>query len=180
MRIPVIGKEIKGWVLASDIATRIQDLRGLFGWTQTQLGDEVGRDYQQVSGWETGASKPPRGVLARLARRRGWPISIFSKDGPLPSGVLLSDGTVKEPTGTDGTPNADVLDMAPHRIAALVQESLDYAKAKGRDPDRVLAALLLAIASHLRNEGLPFADLMDEARRTLERGEPDGQTKEHP
>jgi len=80
------------WVLASDIARRLVDLREVMGWTQPELGRQVRRGYRQVLAWEKGKVEPPKRVLEELADSHRWPLAIFSEGGPMPSDVLTPPG----------------------------------------------------------------------------------------
>lgn len=83
-RVTVIRKKSNTQVLASDIARRLKALRTFKGWTQADLGNRLGRGYQQVSSWENDKTRPPAGALMRLADEEGWPREIFLEDGPMP------------------------------------------------------------------------------------------------
>jgi len=79
------------WTLASNIAERIYQLREVvLGWTQQEFGTEAGVAWGQVSAWENGHARPPRGRLQRLTAKFGWPIDIFQEGGPLPSEVIIA------------------------------------------------------------------------------------------
>jgi hypothetical protein len=45
--------------------------------------------WGQVSAWENGHARPPRGRLERLTAKFGWPLDIFQEGGPQPSEVIL-------------------------------------------------------------------------------------------
>ncbi len=80
------------WKRASDIGTRIRDLRLALGHTQEQFGDLAGVEGQQVSEWENRRSKPSPARLERLARRLGIPTAVFQEGGPRPSTVVATNG----------------------------------------------------------------------------------------
>lgn len=85
---------MEGWQLAADIGGRLQELRGLTGWTQEQLASELQRRRTQAVLWENGTAKPPKRLLEAMAERYGWPVNIFSEGGPRPREVLPRKGAV--------------------------------------------------------------------------------------
>lgn len=85
------------WEMASDIGRRLKDLRTALGWTQSDLGREVGRkSYKTISEWEAGVRAPDPDLLETLARRHGWPLAIFAEGGPMPSEWVSAEGVSSE------------------------------------------------------------------------------------
>ena len=72
------------WLIASDIAGRILELRTVTGMTQEELGEIAGVNGRQVYSWEKGHAVPPRGRLVRLCKSQRWPIEMFAEGGPRP------------------------------------------------------------------------------------------------
>jgi transcriptional regulator with XRE-family HTH domain len=86
--------------LASDIGDRLVDLRAAMGWTQQDLGSEVGRGVGTVSEWERGVRLPTRRALDLMLARHRWPVEMFEAGGPMPSTVVnraLTARSVSEP-----------------------------------------------------------------------------------
>lgn len=50
------------------LGTRIQELRGSFGWSQVELAKRLGVAKQTVSNWENENIQPSIEMLVRLAR----------------------------------------------------------------------------------------------------------------
>lgn len=73
---------------ATDLGSRLQDLRRALGWTQDDLALEVGRRSNTVSDWERGVRSPSRRILANLCHKHGWPIEMFEPGGPMPKEVV--------------------------------------------------------------------------------------------
>lgn len=97
------------WIVAANIAERLQDLRIALGLrTQIELGRRAGVGKQQVGKWLRGVQSPSRQRLDSWADREGWPIAIFEEGGPMPSTIVNcavnvpsgpSEGQVKAATG---------------------------------------------------------------------------------
>lgn len=51
------------------LGTRIQELRGAFGWSQVELAKRLGVAKQTVSNWENENIQPSIEMLVRLARQ---------------------------------------------------------------------------------------------------------------
>jgi transcriptional regulator with XRE-family HTH domain len=95
------------WKVARNIGKRIKDLREAMGWTQGELGDQAGVAWTQVSAWENGHARPPRGRLERLAERNGWPVEIFADGGPSPKTAVSGSLMVREPGASYHAPVVD-------------------------------------------------------------------------
>jgi transcriptional regulator with XRE-family HTH domain len=101
------------WVLASDIAERMKDLRRVLSTgpksslSQEELGRRAGVRPSQVSQWERGVQQPSKSRLESWAEREGWPVTIFAEGSPSPSVALPSltaGAETRAPTGPDGAP----------------------------------------------------------------------------
>lgn len=79
---------ILGWVVAADIAERIEDLRVALGLTQRGLAKRAGVRAPQLSNWIRKVQRPPKSRLESWATREGWSIEIFAEGGPMPSTVV--------------------------------------------------------------------------------------------
>jgi transcriptional regulator with XRE-family HTH domain len=114
-------------VLATDLGSRLVDLREAMGWTQEQLADAVGRRPNAVSEWEREIRKPPESALTRLCRNYGWPEAIFEEGGPMPSTVVNRPAKAREtPTPYLGRGHA-------HRYFVGVMRDLMDAIAAGQN-----------------------------------------------
>lgn len=84
-------------VVASDIISRLRDLKTALKASQAELARRAGVGPQAFSAWMTGKSPPPRIRLSTWAEREGWPLEIFLEGGPMPSTVLrpAPKGTVR-------------------------------------------------------------------------------------
>lgn len=78
--------------VAGDIGDRLAELRGVLGWSQERLGQEVGRDRSAVNAWENGRRLPDTGVFYALASKYGWPLEMFMEGGPRPGTVVSRPG----------------------------------------------------------------------------------------
>jgi transcriptional regulator with XRE-family HTH domain len=76
------------WVVASDIAARIADLRTVLGVSQTVLGKRFGKGWKQAGAWERGEQRPHKTTLQHAEDINGWPVAIFAEGGPMPSQVV--------------------------------------------------------------------------------------------
>jgi DNA-binding XRE family transcriptional regulator len=110
-------------VLATDLGSRLADLREAMGWTQEQLADAVGRRTNAVSEWERGVHRPPASALIRLCRNFGWPETIFEEGGPMPSTVVNRPAMAREtPTpylGGRGRAHGYFMEVMREVMAAL-------------------------------------------------------------
>lgn len=95
--------EIKDWVLAA---------RKHKGWTQTQLGDELGLTKGNISAWEKGRHEPGHGQMVKIAELTGFP--FLTHDQP-PMDIGLED--LVEPDPPD--PLASALALLTRRLALL-------------------------------------------------------------
>lgn len=84
---------------ATEIGTRLRDLRAALGWSQADLAAKVGRQVNAVSEWETGKRTPPRSVLARLAHDLELPVSVFEDGGPMPATLVNRPATARSDAG---------------------------------------------------------------------------------
>jgi DNA-binding XRE family transcriptional regulator len=75
------------WVLASNIARRLKDLRQVMGWSHDDMADLVGRSPELIDDWERGKKEPPQSALKRLADEFEWSVAMFVEGGPMPSDV---------------------------------------------------------------------------------------------
>ena len=67
--------------MTETIGQRIRRLRKRRGWTQSRLGDEVGRGKSSISQWETGVYKPSYfDDLTRLAFAFGMTVEELTED----------------------------------------------------------------------------------------------------
>lgn len=103
------------WVLAPDVAGRLQELREATGWTQLELASIAGRRNSSVSSWERGVTKPTRGLLERLCERFGWPIAMFGKGGPRPKDMIKGPISLERALGTGGDVEFAVMPKVENR-----------------------------------------------------------------
>jgi transcriptional regulator with XRE-family HTH domain len=161
------------WTLATDIAERIYQLREVvLGWTQQEFGTEAGVAWGQVSAWENGHARPPRGRLERLTAKFGWPLEIFREGGPLPSEVILAK--VPQPAAkvtatatrgrqiSAGEPLLDgtapgALGLAIARVLHEIRAQDDIEKRARRKDSTVLA--LKQLATTARDLGADVSDI---------------------
>ncbi|KKL51549.1 hypothetical protein LCGC14_2294340, partial [marine sediment metagenome] len=77
------------WVLASDFKARIEDLSKALGDIEpAELAERAEVGPEQVRRWLRDEVKPRQKSLERWAKREGWPITIFTEGGPMPSSVV--------------------------------------------------------------------------------------------
>lgn len=89
-----MGLASGNWQVARNIGDRIRRLRELLGrepskpLSQDDLGKRAGVRGSQVSQWERGVQRPSRSRLERWAEREGWPVAVFSEQGPPPDEIV--------------------------------------------------------------------------------------------
>jgi hypothetical protein len=99
------------WTTAKDIAERIDDALVALKAGGVSAEEEAARielRAEQLSRWRTGKEANPRvRTLARWARQRGWPVTVWQEGGPMPSQFVNrpvngvgDDGPVFVPTAT--------------------------------------------------------------------------------
>lgn len=131
-------------VIATDIGTRLQDLRSTLGWTQEKLADAVGRRPNAISEWERGVRVPPESALIRLCRNHDWPPEMFEEGGPMPRELVNRlAGTRETPTPYLGSRGR------AHRYFVGVMRDLMDDLQSGRD---VPAATAIGYVNGLWNE----------------------------
>jgi len=72
------------WVLASDFAARVRELRKVLGLTQATMASLLNVNPGQVSTWERGQQQPPQKNIQRWTEDQGWPLEIFQEGGGMP------------------------------------------------------------------------------------------------
>lgn len=76
------------WTPATDIAERIDDALDALkraGVDAEEEAERIGLTAGQLSRWRSGKEKSPRvKTLARWARQRGWPPTVWQEGGPMP------------------------------------------------------------------------------------------------
>ena len=131
-----LAKTSMNWVVASNIAERIKDLRQALGGgrrlLQSDLATRAGVRTSQVSQWERGAQQPSRSRLERWAEREGWPHSIFEEGAPLPSEVLGK---------SQGRPSTE----DPDAVLARFYQVMAEAAASGQPAPAELGVLMQAL-----------------------------------
>lgn len=105
----------KGWVLAkwkpaSDIGSRLAELRQALAMDQASFAKLAGVTYQTVSDWENEHSKPPRARLRSLAENVGAGMNIFEEGGPRPRNVVIRPGKLPFSGGGAGVVNEPRVD----------------------------------------------------------------------
>lgn len=98
------------------MSTRIKEFREARGWTQQQLGDQIGQSNTNINKIETGKIELRERVIRRLAD--AFDVSIS---------VLLDDSRIAEHHAPDliGPPNPDVVQYTPpsdHPLAHLAKD----------------------------------------------------------
>jgi len=83
---------------------RLRELRQAAGATQKEIADFVGVSASQISGWETGAVKPPVDRIEGLVDFFAIPLDYFSSEPPqsvpqhvIESGNETAKGTCRNP-----------------------------------------------------------------------------------
>lgn len=131
------------FVLAEDIAARIEELQAHLGLTQDELGERFGRNGKAVGTWQRGEVTPPIGVLLKAARREGWPPEIFAEGGPRPA--MRVNRPVNAPNQHGGPRSPTTLPLRGTVAPGVVREG-DYFAAARRDAGgrvRALAGTIL-------------------------------------
>lgn len=167
------------WLVAGDIAQRVRALRRALGWSQTQFGAAAGVRYDQVSAWEHGRARPPRGRLERLAHQQGWPIEIFADSGPWPDAQLLSTPTRPEaavqpamevgPWSVGPLPADEVLALGLHDRPGLVRYLQAVWGGDPRVPTRTKMDLIAVIERMAQGQGTPLPLSFAETLRAMVR-----------
>ncbi len=153
------------WVLASDIAERIRDLRRVLSGEpdrvvpQEELGKRAGVRPSQVSQWERGAQKPSRSRLERWAEREGWPVTIFAEGSPMPSDVLTPSASRDHETAnavSGGEPAA--AERTPEHILTRFYQVMAASAKQGSPLPPELATLMHGMYRLARGSGSPGPD----------------------
>lgn len=134
-------------MLAKDIGTRLVELRGILGWSQTELGEAVDRDRGAIGRWERGKGAPPMGVLYKLTAEYGWPMAMFEQGGPRPSAVVTPPQRLegaRSPTGA-----TIPVDHIERVLLGAVGRVMGYAETDSPIPWREVARLLAEISQAL-------------------------------
>src|SRR5574338_77966 len=95
------GAFVASWERAADLGERLREVRVGLGLTQAAFGELLGVTDQTVSDWEGGRSRPTKTKLERLARKVGFPVSVFMEGGPRPA--TLPRRPVERRTGPTST-----------------------------------------------------------------------------
>ncbi len=136
------------WILASDIAERIRDLREFLGagpkgsLSQEDLGKRAGVRPSQVSQWERGVQQPSKSRLESWAEREGWPVTIFADGEPKPSETLAPTPLSTRSSGTTKS-KVDLSD--PDEILARFYRLMATAAESGTPWPAELANLMDAL-----------------------------------
>jgi transcriptional regulator with XRE-family HTH domain len=123
---------------ASEVGKRLQKLREAAGWTQADLATEVGRLSNAVSEWERGKREAPKRILAALAAKYGWPVTMFYPGGPSPSEIV--NGPVAARSRAGAATGAPAPSEAARRYFVEVRAIL---KAKAHEGEAVSAEVVV-------------------------------------
>lgn len=119
------------------VGQRISAARGAKGWTQEELASAIGRQYQQVSGWERSNTQLRMTNLYAVSQALGVrPEWIRSGKGP-----MRIDGAAENITPYQAPPQ--IFDLALMESAILhVLLVLDRPGLKKLPPERITAGVL--------------------------------------
>lgn len=157
-------KIVAAWIRERMIALAIEN--------PAQLARRLGGvDRSLPRRWLDAERLPSEPHMARLMRLFGPPPGLEGHD----LGPVVPQDERSEEGQTPGTPDASALAMAPHRLAALLEESLTKAGIHGPARAQALASAALHLASFLDDRGLPHGDLVRYAQFLLDSEPPDGE-----
>lgn len=149
-----------GVSLQMTLGEHIRDGRKAKKLSQRALAALVRVHVDTVSGWENDEHTPRPAELRALKRILPMPAE-FVPIASNPERLTRDSGHLA------GTGDADVLDMALHKVASLIEHSLKVVH--GPERDRLMAGIVLQIAAFLADQQLPNGDLLRYAGQLLTR-----------
>lgn len=160
------------WVMAENIAERLKDLRVVVLGRETQriFGERFGRAWKQAGIWERGESRPSPSTIELAARKNGWPLSIFSEGGPMPSELLgkgKETGLVRESVARYGDAEGDEPE-GPGWLWQDPTEAEESFRTYIRNVERSVRGMVIepaAVEKHLKDLRLVVVDMFRSGAR---------------